>query len=193
MSILILNSLGLTLGGPLFRELSLTLHPGDRIGLVAANGRGKSSLLRCLAGCEDPTSGTITRARGLTTGLMEQDAPAELSALSLREAVLAALPGDQAASEGWRADIVLEDLGIAAALHEQPLSALSGGWQRMALLGRVWITEPDLLLLDEPTNHLDLERIAALEGWLGRLPRGHANRAGRRRHSARAAGTGSGS
>jgi ATPase subunit of ABC transporter with duplicated ATPase domains len=171
MSILILNSLGLTLGAPLFHDLSLTLHPGDRIGLVAANGRGKSSLLRCLAGTEEPTFGTLMRARGLMVGLMEQEVSAGLLGLSLRAAVLAALPPEEAEAEGWRADVVLEELGLPSALHDQPLGSLSGGWQRMALLARVWIGAPDLLLLDEPTNHLDLQRIAALEGWIRGLPR----------------------
>src|SRR5262249_3986603 len=56
-------------------------------------------------------------------------------------------------------------------LRQRPLKQLSGGWQRLALLARVLVTEPDLLLLDEPTNHLDLARIDQLEGWLNALPR----------------------
>ena len=56
-------------------------------------------------------------------------------------------------------------------MRERPLSKLSGGWQRLALLARVWVTEPDMLLLDEPTNHLDLARISQLEDWLNALPR----------------------
>ena len=57
------------------------------------------------------------------------------------------------------------------ALRERPLAELSGGWQRLAMLARVSVTEPDLLLLDEPTNHLDLGRIGQLENWLAALPR----------------------
>jgi ATPase subunit of ABC transporter with duplicated ATPase domains len=57
-------------------------------------------------------------------------------------------------------------LAAPAELHERPLAALSGGWQRLALIARAWIGEPDLLLLDEPTNHLDLERLVVLEDWV---------------------------
>ena len=78
MSLLATRSLSLTLGQPLFTDLSFTLEPGDRLGLVAANGRGKSSLLACLAGMAEPTSGDITRARGLTIALVAQDVPKPL-------------------------------------------------------------------------------------------------------------------
>ena len=66
---------------------------------------------------------------------------------------------------------MLDSLDVPEALRERPLSALSGGWQRLAMLARVWVTEPDVLLLDEPTNHLDLARISQLEDWLNALPR----------------------
>jgi ATPase subunit of ABC transporter with duplicated ATPase domains len=82
-----------------------------------------------------------------------------------------ALPDDQAEHESWRVDIVLDQLGVAEELRDRPLSKLSGGWQRLALLARVVVTEPDILLLDEPTNHLDLAKIGQVENWLGSLPR----------------------
>lgn len=69
------KDLGIMLGEPLFSGLTLDLRGGDRIGLVAANGRGKTTLLRCLAGQLDPTTGDITRSRGIRTGLVEQDVP----------------------------------------------------------------------------------------------------------------------
>ncbi len=171
MTLLAARALSLTLGSPLFSDLSFTLNPGDRLALVAANGRGKSSLLRCLAGTLDPTSGDITRARGLTTALVDQDAPPALMPLTMRAAILAALPPDIATHESWRADIVLDDLAVPQALRDQPLASLSGGWQRTTLLARAAITEPDLCLLDEPTNHLDLARIGHLQRWLTALPR----------------------
>ena len=110
MSIVAAKSLSLTLGTPLFSGLSFTLEPGDRLGLVAANGRGKSSLLRVLAGQLDPTSGHVTRARGTVVGLVEQDAAPALLGLSLREAVSGALPAEEAEAEQWRVDVMLDDL-----------------------------------------------------------------------------------
>ncbi len=172
MSILSLKDLGVTLGAPLFTDLSLTVHPGDRIGLVAANGRGKSTLLRVLSGEADPTEGQVTRARGLKVGHLPQEVPEALLPLLLFEAVRDALSADQAETESWRVDIVLDDLAIPAELRNRPLGELSGGWQRMAMLARVWVTEPDLMLMDEPTNHLDLGRIGFLERWIAGLPRG---------------------
>lgn len=171
MSLLAVKSLSLTLGQPLFTDLSFTVQPGDRIGLVAANGRGKSSLLRLLAGRGEPTGGEITRARGLKVGLVEQDVPEVLLPLTFRAAVLSALPAEEADYEGWRVDVTLDALAVPDRLRDVGLGSLSGGWQRTALLARAAVGEPDLYLLDEPTNHLDLGRIARLGGWLEELPR----------------------
>ena len=86
-------------------------------------------------------------------------------------AVLEALSADQRLSESWRVDVALESLEVPEALRQRPLKHLSGGWQRLAMLARVLVTEADVLLLDEPTNHLDLARIGWLENWLNALPR----------------------
>ena len=171
MSLLAVKSLSLTLGQPLFTDLSFTVQPGDRIRLVAANGRGKSSLLRLLAGRLEATAGDVTRARGLKIGLVEQDVPDALLPLTLRAAVLGAFPADEADYESWRVDVTLDALSVPEAFRDQPMGGLSGGWQRTALLARAAVGEPDLYLLDEPTNHLDLGRIARLAGWMADLPR----------------------
>lgn len=171
MTIINIQSLGVTLSDPLFENLTFTISKGDRIGLVAANGRGKSTLLGCLAGRFEPTTGEITRARGLRVGYVKQDIPEEAKSSTLYDWVLSALPQDQADYESWRVDVVLYDLKVPVDLHQKPLSDLSGGWQRTALLAAAWITEPDVLLLDEPTNHLDLHRIGLLQSWLGDLPK----------------------
>lgn len=163
--------MGVILGDPLFNDLTLTISKGDRIGLVAANGRGKTTLLECLAGLSEPTTGNITRARGLRVGYVTQNVPDEARAQTLFEWVLAALPAAQVEYESWRVNVVLDDLSIPYELQHTPLSALSGGWQRTAMLAAAWITEPDILLLDEPTNHLDLQRIGLLQDWLASLPR----------------------
>lgn len=171
MTLLNINALGMTLGDPLFTDLNLTISKGDRIGLVAANGRGKSTLLGCIAGRVEPTTGDITRARGLRIGYVEQNVPEDCLRKTFYDHVLGALPPDQADYESWRVDVALDDLKVPYELQQKPLAELSGGWQRTALLAAAWITEPDLLLLDEPTNHLDLHRIGLLQNWLGGLPR----------------------
>ncbi|MEJ6404250.1 ABC-F family ATP-binding cassette domain-containing protein [Yoonia sp. 2307UL14-13] len=171
MTILNLNALGVTLGDPLFTDLNLTISKGDRIGLIAANGRGKSSLLHCIAGLAEPTSGDITRARGLRVSYVSQDVPTKALEKTIYDHVLTSLSPEQQDYESWRVDVVLDDLSVPVDFHHKRLSELSGGWQRTALLAAAWVTEPDLLLLDEPTNHLDLHRIGLLQDWLSRLPR----------------------
>ena len=171
MTLINLRNFGVTLGAPLFSNLNLTVDAGDRIGIVAANGRGKTTLLNSLAGRLEPTTGDITRSRGLRIGYVEQNVPADLAEVSFYDAILQALPTEQAASESWRVDVTLDSLDVPVVMRERTLSQLSGGWQRLAMLARVWVTEPDVLLLDEPTNHLDLAKIALLEDWLNALPR----------------------
>jgi ATPase subunit of ABC transporter with duplicated ATPase domains len=171
MTLLTLKDLGVTLGAPLFTGLSFTISKGDRIGLVAANGRGKSTLLRCLAGTHDPTEGDLTRARGLRAGLVGQDVPDTVLQQTFRHTALGALAADQEGSESWRVDLALDELAVPVELRDRRLGELSGGWQRVALLARVWVSEPDLLLMDEPTNHLDLSRIGFLQNWLATIAR----------------------
>lgn len=165
MTIITLRNLGIILGKPLFSSLSLTVNAGDRIGIVAANGCGKSTLLHCLSGDMEPTSGDITRLRGLTQSIVHQHLPAPLMERTMRDAVLSALPADTVDSESWRADIIFDAMLVPEPFRERRLKELSGGWQRLAMLARAWISEPDVLLLDEPTNHLDLEKINVLENW----------------------------
>ncbi|AZO79720.1 MULTISPECIES: ABC-F family ATP-binding cassette domain-containing protein [unclassified Bosea (in: a-proteobacteria)] len=171
MTLITLRNLSVTLGTPLFTDLSFSLVAGDRLGLVAANGRGKSTLLRCLAGLVEPAAGEITRSRGLRIGHVEQDAPPQLLDQPVDRLLLDRLPADQRESEHWRVEVALDTLAIPEELRRRPLGQLSGGWQRLVLLARAGIAEPDLLLLDEPTNHLDLARIGLLESWLAALPR----------------------
>ena len=95
MSLITIRDLGVTLGTPLFSGLNLVVNAGDRVGLVAANGRGKSTLLRCIGGLIEPSEGEIARARGLTIGYVEQDVPAALLDTPFYAAVLEALPAEQ--------------------------------------------------------------------------------------------------
>src|SRR6478752_8728809 len=171
MTLITIRNLGVSLNAPLFSQLNLVVNAADRIGLVAANGRGKTTLLRCMAGAMEASEGDITRARGLTVGYVEQYVPEALMDRPMHAAVLETLSTDQQQSESWRVDVALEQLEVPEALREMPLKQLSGGWQRFAMLARVLMTEADVLLLDEPTNHLDLARIGQLENWLNALPR----------------------
>ncbi|RVD35860.1 ABC-F family ATP-binding cassette domain-containing protein [Mesorhizobium sp. M4B.F.Ca.ET.215.01.1.1] len=171
MALISLKSLGVTMSAPLFSNLDLTIAAGDRLGIVAANGRGKSTLLKCLTGELEATSGDITRSRGLRVGHVEQSVPDALLDRTFHQVVADALPPDQADSELWRVDVVLDSLDVPEPMRERAMRALSGGWQRLALIARAWVAEPDVLLLDEPTNHLDLAKIGQLENWLNALPR----------------------
>ncbi|CUH69674.1 putative ABC transporter ATP-binding protein YheS [Thalassovita autumnalis] len=171
MSLISLNKTAVIFADPLFRDLSVTLNKGDRLGVIAANGRGKSTLLSLLSGTLDPTEGERTAARGLRPALVPQHVPDDLLSLSLYDVVLGALDTDLAEHESWRVDVVLADLQVPFELWHQPMTTLSGGWQRVALLARAWIAEPDVLLMDEPTNHLDLQRIGILQDWLATVAR----------------------
>ncbi len=166
MSLITLRGLGIVSPRPLFQKLDLAINDTDRIGLIAPNGAGKSTLLRCLAGQAEPGTGDLTRRRGLRVGFVEQDMPAGLAALPLHEAIRRAMPAAEREANGWKIDLVLDLLQTPEPMRERRLSELSGGWQRLALIARAWITDPDLLLLDEPTNHLDLQRLAVLEDWI---------------------------
>jgi ATPase subunit of ABC transporter with duplicated ATPase domains len=161
-----LRDVGVLTPHPLFQRLTMTIGDADRIGLIAGNGGGKTTLLRCLGGLADPTSGDIVRSRGMHVGYVEQDVPADLLNLPLAEAIRRALPLAERDSNDWRVDVVLDEFGALPELCDRPLHALSGGWQRLALIARAWVTEPDALLLDEPTNHLDLAKIQMLERWI---------------------------
>ncbi len=161
-----LRDVGVLSPHPLFQNLTMVVGDADRIGLIAANGGGKTTLLKCLAGLIEPTTGDIVRSRGMRVGYVEQDVPANLLNLPLAEAIRRALPPAERDSQAWRVDVVLDEFGAPTELHDRPLHALSGGWQRLALIARAWVTEPDALLLDEPTNHLDLAKIQMLERWI---------------------------
>ncbi|MGH9929085.1 MAG: ABC-F family ATP-binding cassette domain-containing protein [Pyrinomonadaceae bacterium] len=166
MAQIIAQNLGVTFGERLFHNVNFSLGEGDRIGVVGNNGAGKSTLLRCIAGLTEPTEGNILRPKHSRLGFVEQAAPPELVSLTLREAILDAIPTDERDLTEWRVDLVLDGFGAPEDMRERVLSKLSGGWQRLALIARVWVTDPDFLIIDEPTNHLDLLKIMLLETWL---------------------------
>lgn len=170
MALITLEAFGVTAGAPLFSHLDLAIHKGDRIGLVARNGSGKSTLLRYLAQRAEPTSGRCRYSRNLRVALMQQEPEPSLLPLPVQEALLQALPAESRAWDAWQVDVALDAMDIPSAMRSRPVGNLSGGWQRMVLLARAWLTKPDLLLMDEPTNHLDLNRVGLLQRWIADLP-----------------------
>ena len=181
----------------IFEGLTFTVNAGHKVGVVGANGVGKTTLFELIRGRLHPESGDLLRPRSWRVEHMAQDlAPSERPALefvldghrALRrvEAELAAadpegepervaelhmrfddLSGYQAAAQ---AGAILHGLGFTPGEFNKPHAAFSGGWRIRLNLARTLMAPADLLLLDEPTNHLDLEATLWLEGWLRRFP-----------------------
>lgn len=146
----------------LFENISFSIAEGQKVGLVARNGTGKSTLMSVLMDKEGYESGSIIYRRDLKLGFLEQSPQ-----FDPEESVLDACFNHEGDPEK-----VLKARQILTQLHitnlEQPMGQLSGGQQKRVALANVLITEPDFLMLDEPTNHLDLEMIEWLEGYLNR-------------------------
>jgi ATP-binding cassette subfamily F protein uup len=146
----------------LFENISFSIAEGQKVGLIAKNGTGKSTLLSVLSGKEGYDQGEIIFRRDLKVGMLEQSPVFDPS-----ESVLDACFNHQGDPEKvLKAKQILTQLKIRDL--EQPMGQLSGGQQKRVALANVLITDPDLLILDEPTNHLDLEMIEWLEGFLNR-------------------------
>ena len=146
----------------LFDNISFSIAEGQKVGLVARNGTGKSTLMSVLMDKEGHESGDIIYRRDLKVGYLVQSPQ-----FDPEESVLQACFNHEDDPEK-----VLKAKQILTQLHitnlEQPMGQLSGGQQKRVALANVLITEPDFLMLDEPTNHLDLEMIEWLEGYLNR-------------------------
>ncbi len=146
----------------LFDDISLSVSEGQKVGLIARNGTGKSTLLSIIAGKESADAGEIVFRRGLKVGFLEQS-----PVFDDNESVLDACFNHRGEDEKvLKAKQILTKLKITDL--SQPMGQLSGGQRKRVALANVLITEPDLLILDEPTNHLDLEMIEWLEGFLAR-------------------------
>jgi ATPase subunit of ABC transporter with duplicated ATPase domains len=192
-----LSKLGKSFGArTLFEDVSHKLVAGSRYGLVGANGSGKTTFLRIVAGDEPASDGSVLLSKSARVGVLRQDrflsdeqrildvamAGDELVTRALAEQhalVAAGVPDPEklaeledriAAHDGYtleaRASHVLEGLGIPVPLHTDPLATLSGGFKLRVLLAQVLLGGPDVLLLDEPTNHLDILSIRWLEKFL---------------------------
>jgi ATPase subunit of ABC transporter with duplicated ATPase domains len=191
-----ISRLGKSFGGrTLFEGVSLQLNAGSRYGLVGANGSGKTTFLKILAGDEPATDGSVTFPKRARIGVLRQDQFMDdarrildvammgdsiaWTALEERSKIidedgdasrLADLEDTLANADGYtleaRATAILEGLGIPVKTHRQPLATLSGGFKLRVLLAQVLVGGPDALFLDEPTNHLDILSIRWLEKFL---------------------------
>ena len=154
-----LNDIALTFGGePLFSDVSMTLHPGDRVALVGRNGSGKSTLMKVMAGLVEPDAGNCIVPAGVSVSYMDQHP--DISGFStLGDFAAAGLaPGEE-----YRVEMAAEGLKFDPSL---PCATASGGERRRAALARLLAQAPDLMLLDEPTNHLDIQAVGWLEAQL---------------------------
>ena len=146
----------------LFENISFAIAEGQRVGLIAQNGTGKSTLLSILMGEEGKDGGEVIYRNGLRVACLVQS-----PTFDPKETVLDACFNHQGDDDKvLKAKQILTQLKIADL--NQPMGELSGGQQKRVALANTLITEPDFLILDEPTNHLDLEMIEWLEGFLSR-------------------------
>lgn len=151
----------------LFADVTFGVYEGDKIGIVARNGDGKSTFLNILTGREDYDSGKVTYRNGIRVGYLEQLPPMP-SGMSALEYVTP--ESDPASDDNWNgADLARQMLSqFRIADPDMPLDKLSGGQAKRVALARVLLTNPDMLILDEPTNHLDIDMIEWLENYLTR-------------------------
>lgn len=146
----------------LMDDISFSIDAGQKVGLIARNGTGKSTLLEIIAGHEGYDDGSIVFHNDIRLGYLEQQPH-----FKANEQVLDACLGANASEErALRARQMLTQLRISDLT--QPMGELSGGQQKRVALARALLSEPDFLILDEPTNHLDLDMTVWLEGYLGR-------------------------
>ncbi len=177
----------------LFKDISFGLEKGQKTAIVARNGTGKSTLLKCIAGVEKPDEGIITFNKGIRVGYLDQnvrmtaahslvdemldrDDPVTMAIRAYEHAMARGITGDalqkaidrmeelQAWDHEARVRMLLHRFGLRD--MEQPVNTLSGGQQKRLAMAKVLIDLPDVLILDEPTNHLDVEMIEQLEDEL---------------------------
>ncbi|MFA6433554.1 MAG: ABC-F family ATP-binding cassette domain-containing protein [Elusimicrobiales bacterium] len=157
-------------GRKLFGPLSLTLSPGDKLGLLGGNGSGKSTLLKMLAGESAPDSGTIKRAEGLRVAVFDQHRAKLDLDLTLKQALAGngehvVYKGRSIHVRGWASRFLFRQEQL-----EMPLKVLSGGEQARVLIAGFMLKPADVILLDEPTNDLDLQSLEVLESSMLEFP-----------------------
>ena len=154
----------------LFHDISIGIGEGQRVGLIAQNGTGKTTLLNILAGVDEPDEGEVVLRSGIRIGYLSQtpEFPSEMSVMDacFWHACQDRNDTEEALDLEVRSKQILGKLKIGDTTRK--MGVLSGGQVKRVALANVLLQNPDLLILDEPTNHLDLEMIEWLEGYLGR-------------------------
>ena len=154
----------------LFQGISLGIGEGQRVGLIAQNGTGKTTLLNILAGVDEPDGGEVVLRSGIKVGYLSQT-PSFPDGMTVMDACFWHACQDRNDTEE-ALDLEVRSKQILGKLKigdtSRKMSVLSGGQVKRVALANVLLQNPDLLILDEPTNHLDLEMIEWLEGYLGR-------------------------
>lgn len=154
----------------LFHNINIGIGEGQRVGLIAQNGTGKTTLLNILAGVDEPDEGEVILRSGIKIGYLSQtpEFPAEMTVMDacFWHACQDRNDTEEALDLEVRSKQILGKLKIGDTSRR--MSVLSGGQAKRVALANVLLQNPDLLILDEPTNHLDLEMIEWLEGYLGR-------------------------
>lgn len=149
----------------LLKDVVLGINSGDKIGLIGTNGTGKSTLLKIIAGLDDPDSGTVTRSGGVRVGYLPQNPVFEDGVTVLRQ-VMRGIAEQQRESKEYECKAILTKLGISE--FDKPVSQLSGGQKKRVSLASALVTPVEVLILDEPTNHLDSDMVDWLENYLAR-------------------------
>lgn len=149
----------------LFADISFGVDEGEKIGIVARNGTGKSTMLRILAGQESPDSGSVVYRRDLRVGYLPQE-PVFAPGATVGSAACEGLDSDDRQADADAMQRLLTGLGLPD--PHMPVDRLSGGQRKKLAIARAIIGDPELLILDEPTNHLDISTIEWLEGYLKR-------------------------
>jgi len=151
----------------LFEDVTFTIGNKEKVGLVGRNGLGKTTLLKIIAGIEQPDEGSVAIPRHYTIGYMSQQL--HFTKPIVRDEALSLLPESEQ-HEYWRAEKILSGLGFDTSDMLKRVPELSGGFQVRLQLAKTLILNPDMLLLDEPTNYLDITSIRWLDRFLQNWP-----------------------
>ncbi len=163
MSILTVNNICLSYGvSDVLKNISFSVNEGEKVGIIGANGAGKTSLLNIISGTAQSNSGTVNIRKGTKIGFLRQHVNDYYENCTVLDVISSTLREEYKT----KAEGVLKSLGIPTELHHLPLDTLSGGQKTRVALASVMMGDFDIIILDEPTNHLDVESLTSLENMV---------------------------